>query len=207
MPYVYRYLYPEADVVFYVGKTNAPDLSGVFSRVAAHRNEQKFKDRLPESYRVEYIELPSAADADIMETALIALWNPPLNESKTGWGATSLCLADVPTWAPLTESDRPRGKRNQKPRYGVAIEQEWVYRVLKSDVTGYQCSHCGNWCFLDGEPPVIFGSQFTRLPALANWWDGGLLCEACAEELYDLLSGYLSHGISIEKAKEATSNG
>lgn len=101
MAYVYRYLLPKSETVIYIGKASGDDSSALTARIRAHANEDKFKEHEPKSgYVIQYIDGLTAADADILETALINRENKPplLNRGKTNWGRSGLVRLDGLEW-------------------------------------------------------------------------------------------------------------
>lgn len=186
MAFVYRYSHPMSGATFYIGKTSGDDLSSLAARISAHANEEKFKKNKPRrGYVIEYIGGLSAADADILETALINAYAnaPKLNRQKTGWGQSGFVNTDGlawKSWPPETESR-------------VRPLLEW--NVPGSEDALYTCHHCG-------KKQVVGKSCSPRYAALnlhsahgsciVSVW----LCDACSDEVCGALMAFMDRIIN-----------
>jgi len=170
--YVYRYLHPRSEAIFYIGKTSGDDISSLAARISAHANEEKFKKNMPRGgYAIEYIDGLSAADADILETALINsdMSMPLLNSQKSGWGKSALVRIDGLTWKSWTPELKPRKKSFL----------EW--NVPDSDDAFYTCDCCGKDERIgrSGSPRhILLKIHSARGSCLSTIW----LCDECSNE-------------------------
>lgn len=173
MAFVYRYLHPRSEAVFYIGKTGGDEISSLAARISAHANEDKFKKSKPRGgYIIEYVEGLSAADADILETALINATDltPRLNSSKTGWEKPGLVRLDDLTWKPWS----PDLKSKKKPFL------EWNAPDHCDAV--YSCECCGNKETVgrSGSPRyVLLKTHSASAQYIATIW----LCDECSESV------------------------
>lgn len=136
MAYVYRYLLPKSETVVYIGKTSGDDPAALKARISAHANEDKFKANEPKTgYVVQYIDGLSAADADILETALINQGdNPPLlNRDKTNWGRSGLVRLDGLEWKTWSAPLIYRKMRSPLEKWAMPGHPEALYT----------CNRCG----------------------------------------------------------------
>lgn len=97
IPYVYRYINLKKMETVYVGKvTRYKDVgyNPLRQRHNQHKGDDWYKDIGEENLLLQYIELPSHADADILETWLINYYpkGQLANKAKTNWGASFLPL-------------------------------------------------------------------------------------------------------------------
>jgi len=95
MSYVYRYVNAMNEECIYVGKVSGSDMNALRSRHGQHKKDIWYERAGGEkNVFMEYIKLRTPADADIMETALIAFYNAHCesqlaNKSKC-WGSQSV---------------------------------------------------------------------------------------------------------------------
>ena len=96
MSFVYRYV-DEDGAVRYVGKVSGVTAMRLKRRIGEHANDEAFDP----CWRVEYIGDLTDADADILETWLIARYpqEPLINRAKR-WGASEISLAAIPPFVP-----------------------------------------------------------------------------------------------------------
>lgn len=94
--FVYRYL--KKDRVVYVGITN---------NLRARRSQHFADIDKDRDLKLEFVAVPSRADADIMETYLISVWSPEFNTAKTDWGKSELVGCDLSSleWMPYGKYD------------------------------------------------------------------------------------------------------
>ena len=98
MAYVYRYIDLDKGEVVYVGKvTKHKDYKYDPLRL---RHEQHMREdwyKAGKNIVMQYVELNSHADADILETWLINYYDADqlVNKSKTGWGKCSFDLSSL----------------------------------------------------------------------------------------------------------------
>lgn len=95
MSFVYRYVNAMNEECIYVGKVSGGDMNALRNRHGQHKKESWYEEAGGEkNVFMEYIRLRTPADADIMETALIAFYNAHCesqlaNKSKR-WGSQSV---------------------------------------------------------------------------------------------------------------------
>ena len=116
MAFVYRYI--AGDKPVYIGRA-----SDLHARISAHRCDEWFSPQLG----IEYIEVPSDSDADIIETYLISELQPKYNRAKR-WKKPALQI-DLSTyhWTPYI---KPMPTGFLKPKQ----EDTWI------------CQTCGRRC-------------------------------------------------------------
>lgn len=135
MACVYRYRTPLEKRTVYIGKTNG-DIKSLAGRISAHAHEEIFiNNRTRKGYLIDYIEGLTAADADILETALIAQSEKPpdFNRAKTDWGASGfvdLTGLSWKTWPPIAEEKSSQIAINTGERIS----------------SYFRCSICGKTC-------------------------------------------------------------
>lgn len=98
MPYIYRYIDLDKGEVIYVGKvTKYKDVGydPLRKRHEQHTREDWYKDR--ENVLMQYVEVDSHCDADILETWLINYYDSEqlLNSAKKDWGKCSFDLSSL----------------------------------------------------------------------------------------------------------------
>ena len=99
MPYIYRYIDLGKKECVYVGKvTRHKDIGydPLGDRHRQHTREQWYKDIGKDNLLLQYIELDSHTDADILETWLISYYNHTgqlQNKAKVGWGKSAIDLS------------------------------------------------------------------------------------------------------------------
>ena len=96
MSFVYRYV-DEDGAIRYIGKVSGVAAMRLKRRIGEHANDEAFDP----CWRVEYIGDLTDADADILETWLIARCpqEPLINRAKR-WGASEISLASIPPFVP-----------------------------------------------------------------------------------------------------------
>lgn len=130
MAFVYKYV-DEDDVVQYVGKVSGSSMEALDARINAHKTD--FKGRA-DQFKVFYAHVETPADADILETALIARLEPSFNIAKRSWGDTSFdVLVNNVNWLP----------------YGYFAESRVLRNIYRSERDVIPCSTCGEY-FLPG---------------------------------------------------------
>lgn len=101
MAYIYRYIDLKKEEVCYVGKiTKFKDNwnNPLANRHKQHKGEEWYKDIGDENLLLQYIELDSHTDADILETWLINYYCPTgqlVNKAKMDWGKSNIDLYPV----------------------------------------------------------------------------------------------------------------
>lgn len=104
MPYVYRYIDMNTHECVYVGKVKSDadiGLDPLARRHDQHKREDWYKEIGDENLLMQYIHVPTHADADILETFFISAYEGTgqlKNKAKTGWGR-----ATVSVWKPTIE--------------------------------------------------------------------------------------------------------
>lgn len=205
MAFVYRYLTPRSEAVMYVGKTAGDDSAALTSRIRAHASEDGFKRHQPKSgYVIQYIDGLTAADADILETALINQNpDPPLlNRGKTNWGKSGLVNLDGLEWK--TWSAPPSYRKMRRPL------EKWACSDREN--AQYICDCCGR-----AQKQGNYNSpRYVNLEvrdASGYYMTFVWLCDDCSEVVSKALSDYmkdlrrnrlllLSSVLGIEAAKE-----
>lgn len=94
MAYVYRYINLDAREVVYIGKVKGDEFENLIRRHKQHKREDWYKEN-KNNIIMQYAEVPTAADADILETIEIAYYadtNQLINKDKTSWGSPQLFL-------------------------------------------------------------------------------------------------------------------
>lgn len=183
MAYVYRYLLPKSETVVYVGKTNGDDSVALTARIRAHANEDGFKQHAPKTgYVVQYIDGLSAADADILETALINQGDKPplLNRGKTNWGRSGLVRLDGLEWKTWSAPLIYRKMRSPLEKWAMPGHPEALYAC---DCCGRLQKH-GNYNsprYVNIEVRAAHGYS-----AAFNW-----LCDECSEVVSKAVSDYI----------------
>lgn len=170
MAYVYRYLRPKSEAVVYIGKTSGDTIDSLVSRIRAHASEDSFKRETPKSgFIIQYIEGLTAADADILETALINqdIYPPKLNKAKTSWGESGfvdLSGLEWKTYSPASFERRSPLHKCYAPRPDSL----------------YKCSCCGRMQRIGKYNGPRYANLECRTPsgyfAYFLW-----LCDPCAE--------------------------
>ena len=99
MPYVYRYIDLESEKVVYIGKViGAKDVGydPLRNRHEQHCREEWYKKN-EDNLIMQFIEVKTHTDADILETYLINFYDNGqlINKAKTGWGKCSIDLYTV----------------------------------------------------------------------------------------------------------------
>ena len=79
----------------YIGKVSGHSFSSLEQRIIQHKAEFGSE---ADFWAVWYVEVPSAADADALETILISQKHPPYNSAKTSWGDSEYFHNIHPTW-------------------------------------------------------------------------------------------------------------
>lgn len=101
MAFIYRYIDMVKEEVCYIGKvTKDADVyyNPLENRHKQHKGEQWYKDIGDENLLLQYIELSSHTDADILETWLINYYcktGQLVNKAKMDWGKSSIDLYPV----------------------------------------------------------------------------------------------------------------
>ena len=166
MSFVYRYLGAD-DEILYIGKVNGRLLENLKTRLDAHRTGDPWAPAHPDA-RIEYAAFDSPADADAVETLLIAKYHPRYNKSKTGWGGCSFIdLLDHIEWKPY-----PYGCY-----YETALRQRTAY--IHSD----QCDFCKSAIYRNTD---AYSHIEVKCPNLDLYY-GFYLCEDCAEKVKELV--------------------
>ena len=99
MAFVYRYIDLEAQEVVYIGKVAGE--KDVYIDPLKRRHEQHTREKWyqenSDNLVMQFIEVKSHADADILETWLISKYGTGqlLNKAKTGWGESALDLSPM----------------------------------------------------------------------------------------------------------------
>ena len=101
MPFVYRYIDIEAREVVYVGKVakgGADNCTPLDVRHRQHTYEEWYKGNAC-NLVMQYMEVDTVADADILETWLISQYGPDqlVNISKSRWGKSRIVLWSIVT--------------------------------------------------------------------------------------------------------------
>ena len=163
MAFVYRYLSRQGNTQ-YIGKVSGDSMDNLTSRIRQHK--QDFGGR-EESWTIEYIDGLSAADADALETILIAQLKPVLNKSKTQWGNCHYFSEVSPQWKLYDPSPKfGRSELNNKHKRG------------DDDIHKFECDCChtvkterATWIFVDIKGP-------------GHWYGtGATVCRSCADFL------------------------
>ena len=184
MAYVYRYLLPESETVVYIGKTSGDDPAALKARISAHANEDKFKAHEPKSgYVVQYIDGLSAADADVLETALINHDDKPplLNIGKTNWGRSGLVRLDSLEWKTWAEHRLYRKKRSPLEKWAMPGHPEALYT----------CGRCGRLQKHGNYNSPRYVNLEVR--AASGYYDHFFwLCDECSEVVSKALEDYMN---------------
>lgn len=135
MSFVYRYV-DDSGAVRYIGRVFGSPLSRLGTRIDQHKHDEGFDP----SWRVEYIDNLSNADADILETWLIAkLHQAPLLNSAKRWGPTAITITGLPAFKPWDPSSAGKitGVISGKvPLYPVNLyPPKWLAARLASSLT------------------------------------------------------------------------
>lgn len=182
MSYVYRYLSLQGTPM-YIGKVSGDDLTCIARRIAQHKNDFGGKDK---NWTVQYVDGLTPADADALETVLIAREKPRFNKSKTQWGDTSFFQFPEPEWKLFDDS--PKQKNAKRP--------SWRTLYPTGTQTMFTCYHCGRK--VHNSPPNMVhvdmdGSGIT-------WCTTAVLCDLCQPEISAQLDAFWSN---VEKARRA----
>lgn len=133
MPYVYRYIDMNKHECVYVGKVKGdPDVyvDPLARRHDQHKREDWYLEIGDENLLMQYIRVPTHADADILETYFISAYEGTgqlKNKAKTGWGK-----ATVSVWKPdIAWNNYLTRDREQK----TWLEDRFlaIARAIKSD--------------------------------------------------------------------------
>ena len=178
MAFVYRYRLPKSGRVVYIGKTNGAHIAALGARITAHAHEEKFMRREPvRGFIVEYIDRLSPAEADIVETALIATLDPELNSAKKNWGHADIVRLDDLRWKPWP----PNADRHEAPPDS---------EDLPPCPGPYVCSRCGK-----RQIPGSHG-EAGAFRLYVSWARGsqtlfaGVACDDCMDRLELLLEDF-----------------
>ena len=184
MAFVYRYLTPRSEAVMYVGKTAGDDSAALTSRIRAHASEDGFKRHQPKSgYLIQYIDGLTAADADILETALINQNpDPPLlNRGKTNWGKSGLVNLDGLEWKTWSAPPSYRKMRSPLEKWAMPGQPE----------ARYTCDRCGRLQKHGNYNSPRYVNLEVRAAsgyyANFNW-----LCDECSEVVSKALNDYMN---------------
>ena len=205
MAFVYRYLLPKSETVVYIGKTSGDDPAALKARISAHANEDGFKKHKPKTgYVVQYIDGLSAADADILETALINENDrpPQLNRGKTNWGRSGLVRLDGLEWKTWSAPQIYRKMRSPLEKWAMPGHPEALYA----------CDCCGRLQkHGDYNSPRYVNVEVRA----ASGYVGAFhwLCDECSEAVLKVVNDYidssrqrrsllLSSVLGVEAAKE-----
>lgn len=170
MAYVYRYMRPKSETVVYIGKTSGDTIDSLVSRIRAHASEDSFKREAPRTgFIIQYIEGLTAADADILETALInqCPYPPKLNKAKTSWGKSGFVDLSGLEW----KTYYPASFEKRAPLYKF-------YSPRPDDL--YTCHRCGRSQRIGKYDGPRYANLACRTPsgsfAYFQWF-----CDPCAE--------------------------
>ena len=162
MSFVYRYL-SAADEVLYVGKVSGNLFEHLTRRLSQHRTADQWAPGHPDA-KIEFAVLNSPADADALETMLIAKHHPRYNESKMNWGGCSFTeILDSIEWRPY-----PFGFHYEK-----TLQQRIQY------IHTHRCDFCKSAIHRDAD---AYSHIEIKCPGL-SYYMGFYLCESCAEEI------------------------
>ena len=101
MPYVYRYIDLNKEEVVYIGKVttyydkdNTCIYDGLVKRHSQHKREEWYGKIGDENLLLQYIQVGTHSDADILETWLINYYDTGqlFNKAKLGWGEPGIDL-------------------------------------------------------------------------------------------------------------------
>ncbi len=120
MSYIYKFTSPSGEPQ-YIGKVSADQFQYLRQRISQHQKDFGEDANL---WSIWFVELPSAADADAIETILISRERPPYNTSKTSWGKSSVF--------PEIHLDWAKYPPNHTPSHGVPnrITMEFSQKVF-----------------------------------------------------------------------------
>lgn len=181
MAFVYRYSHPRSEAVVYIGKTSGDGIDSLAGRISAHKKEAKFIIGAPRGgWKIEYVEGLTPADADILETALIAEcpYVPRLNKGKTNWGKSTFIDVSNLSWNPWP----PASSYAPKP-----VIDRW-YGGSPDAV--YTCECCGISQQI-GES-LMPGHIHVTIKNQRHLFTGGIwLCDDCAVILGEYIAGLI----------------
>ena len=162
MSFVYMYTSIQGNPQ-YIGKVSGDDFRCLEQRINQHVYDFEGKQR---NWTVWYVELPSAADADSLETILISREAPPYNKAKRQWGKSQYFANISPDWKIFTPS--PKGKNKIKSR---RRDLDFV-----EDFDSYYCSFCGTQ--YKGKPNMV---HMDTLPSHSGclWCTEAIVCDKC----------------------------
>ena len=128
MAYVYRYINLESREVIYIGKVKGTRdnwCDPLRARHEQHMREDWYKENA-ENIIMQFIEIESHADADILETWLISKYGTGqlLNKAKTGWGESRIDL-----WAQTVGHWRTYQKGCSQSMEAINEAANILYRV------------------------------------------------------------------------------
>ena len=195
MAFVYMYTSIQGNPQ-YIGKVSGDDFCCLEQRIKQHVSDFEGKQR---NWTVWYVELPSAADADSLETILISREAPPYNKAKRQWGRSQYFANIAPDWKLYIPS--PTGKNKNQIRNKIG-SHDW-----RDVAWSFRCSVCGKDY---SERPNCF--HFDTLPSNSGaiWCAEALVCHKCQqfvsaafETLWDDLLGANGRGITLRRRKEA----
>lgn len=131
MPFVYRYIDLEAHQVVYVGKVTK-DREGnnnpIQRRHEQHMREEWHKKN-SNNLIMQYIEVHSHADADILETWLISQYGATgqlFNVSKNSWG-----ISDIDLWPVVTGKWRTYQRGCGQAKEAIYHAAEVLYQMTE----------------------------------------------------------------------------
>lgn len=171
MAFVYRYIDIDKNKVAYIGKvTGEAENNALTKRHKQHKSTDYWYGEHggDENLMLQFIELPSAADADIYETILISKGDQEYleNRAKTGWGDVSFNL-NIPEqdWIPYLW-DGYEADRHVWDGKACSTESQWkLWKRLD-----YQFSRMNNdnFCDVCNRMKEIIEEQVERHTAIST---------------------------------------
>ena len=182
MAFVYRYCHPRSEAVVYIGKTSGTDIDALKSRIAAHKSEEKFLRKAPrQGWKIQYIEGLTPAEADVLETALIAEnagSHSSLNVSKTNWGSCGIIDISNLAWKPYP----PESLENSESLL------KWFHEGHEDAL--YYWERCGKEEFV-GRRHAPRSLSVNMNAFSCQYLSGVWLCDKCSDEVAGVIISYI----------------
>ena len=113
MSFVYRYLDYKGDVR-YIGMVKGDTFDCLIRRLKQHRS-----DGFRETWKIQYVEVPTRTDADLLESHLIGSCQRPdllVNKAKLHYGRITICRPPSVVWEPIVDGLLSTKRQDVKAR-------------------------------------------------------------------------------------------
>ena len=113
MSFVYRYLDYKGDVR-YIGMVKGDTFDCLIRRLKQHRS-----DGFRETWKIQYVEVPTRTDADLLESHLVNSCQRPdllVNKAKLHYGRITICRPPSVVWEPIVDGLLSTKRRDVEAR-------------------------------------------------------------------------------------------